>query len=206
MTRLVLILAVALGIAAIPVVPAAGPVPFPDKTKARIVISQDKQRMFIYEGKTVVRELPISTGWPGVRKTSTPAWSGKVGEFWGTFTSFGTTQDLGYWLFTDHLMDGSWNGDILIHGAPYTVAPDGQKAYSMAHIGLAPASHGCIQLLPSDSEWFHQWDPVGVPIIIESFSGGTLAYPRIVFGAQLTGATSTQGQTDPVTTGVTVTP
>ncbi len=202
MTRLVLVLAIALGFLALPVTPPVGPFPFPDKTKARIVISQDKQRMFIYEGKTAVRELPISTGWPGVRKTSTPAWSGRIGEYWGTFSSFGTTQDLGYWLFTDYLTDESWNGDILLHGAPYAVAPDGQKLYSTEQIGFAPASHGCIQMFPSDAEWFHQWNPVGVPLIIESFSGGTLAYPRIVFGAQLAGLTTTQGQVDPAKTGL----
>ena len=100
---------------------------FPDKSIARIVISQDRQEMLIYEGTEVVRRLPVSTGWPGMRKTQTPTWIGKVGRFWGTFTSFGTTQDLGYWLFTDKLPDGSWNGDILIHGAPYTLDEQGNK-------------------------------------------------------------------------------
>src|SRR5262245_53943162 len=111
MTRLLLVLAVALGFTSIPVLPPLGQNTFPDKSIARIVVSQDKQQLLIYEGKTLVRALPISTGWPGLRKTSTPVWSGKIGEFWGTFESFGTTQDLGYWLFTDRLGDGSWNGD-----------------------------------------------------------------------------------------------
>jgi hypothetical protein len=203
MTRLVIFLAVALGFGSIPVLPPpGGDAPYPDKSKARIVISQDKQRMIIYEGKNVARELPISTGWPGVRKTFTPAWSGKVGRFWGTFESYGTTQDLGYWLFTDHLPDGSWNGDILIHGAPYLPGPNGEKVYSLDHIGVMPASHGCIQLRPEDAEWFHGWDPIGVPIIIESFSNGTLNFPKIVFGAQLTGSTPTQGQGTTVVEGV----
>jgi lipoprotein-anchoring transpeptidase ErfK/SrfK len=205
MTRLLFVLVVALGIASVPVLPPLGQPIFPDKSTARIIVSQDKQQMLIYEGKTVVRQLPISSGWPGLRKTSTPTWSGRIGEYWGTFESFGTTQDLGYWLFTDHLGDGSWNGDILIHGAPYVYGPDGQKVYSEDQIGVVPASHGCIQLLPQDAEWFHQWDPVGVPIIIESFSG-SLNYPKIVFGAQLAGSTSAQGQPVPLSNGAVTLP
>lgn len=197
MTRLAFALALLVGIGLIPAVPPLGPPAFPDRSKARIVVSQDKQLMIIYEGKSVARALPISSGWPGVRKTMTPAWSGKVGEYWGTFESFGTTQDLGYWLFTDHLTDGSWNGDILIHGAPYLFDANGAKVYNLDHIGVTPSSHGCIQLLPEDAEWFHQWDPVGVPIIIESFTKDVLSYPKIVFGAELAGKAQPQGQATP---------
>lgn len=186
MTRLVLILALVIGHWAIPVLPGRGIQFFPEKSQARIVVSQDQQVMLIYEGVNVVRRLPVSTGWPGMRKTQTPTWRGKIGPFWGTFSSFGTTQDLGYWLFTDYLADGSWNGDILIHGAPYAVDPQGKKVYDLEGLGTAPLSHGCIRLSPEDAEWFHQWDPVGVPIAIESFSS-TPFYPRLVYGAQLAG-------------------
>jgi lipoprotein-anchoring transpeptidase ErfK/SrfK len=205
MTRLGLILAIALGIVSLPgVISGSGAEQFPDKAKARIIISQDKQQMLIYEGELLVKQFPISTGWPGVRKTQTPEWVGRVGEFWGTFESFGTTQDLGYWLYTDYLPDGSWNGDILIHGAPYTVNPAGAKSYSKDHIGKMPASHGCIQLLPEDAEWFHRWDPIGVPITIRAFTGGTLIYPKIVFGAQLTGASPTGQSGEPTGTALTL--
>ncbi len=198
MTRLVLALAVALGCLLLPGALGVRAEPqFPNKLSSRIVISQDKQRMFIYQGDKIIRDFPISTGWPGVRRTLTPVWTGRVGEYWGTFSSFGTTQDLGYWLFTDSLPGGEWNGDILIHGAPYTLDGAGKKLYSTSQIGNAPASHGCIQMLPDDAQWFHEWDPVDVPITIEPFTGGTLIYPKIVFGAQLTGGPVTQGQAVP---------
>lgn len=168
--------------------------PFPDKGQARIVISQDDQRLLIVEGDRQVKQFPISTGWPGQRTTTTPSWQGTVGEFWGTFSSFGTTQDLGYWLFTDYLPDGSWNGDILIHGAPYVVGPAGEKRYSRDHIGVAPASHGCIQLLPEDAAWLRAWDPIGVPVTIAPFSRGSLDYPKIAVGARLVGTVASQGR------------
>lgn len=186
MTRLILLLALAIGHWAVPVLPGTGVNFFPEKSRARIVVSQDRQQMLIYEGQAVVRTFPVSTGWPGMRKTSTPTWSGKVGAFWGTFSSFGTTQDLGYWLYTDILPDGSWNGDILIHGAPYTVDAQGNKVYDLVGLGTAPMSHGCIRMAPVDAEWFHLWDPVGVPITIESFSAAS-SYPLLVYGAQLAG-------------------
>lgn len=161
---------------------------FPDKATARIVISQDDQQMRIYEGDRLAVAIPVSTGWPGIRKTATPEWSGRVGEFWGSFTSFGTTQDLGFWLYTDYLPDGSWNGDILFHGAPYTVGPDGVKKYELDGIGTAPVSNGCIRLEPADAEWLSRWNPVGVPLTIEPLTKDLMSYPKLTVGATLVAA------------------
>lgn len=161
---------------------------FPAKADARIVIAQDRQRLLIYERGNLVRELPISTGWPGKRETATPAWRGPVGDYWGTFTSFGTTQDDGYWLFTDYLPDGRWNGDILLHGAPYTIGEDGSKEYDIAGIGIAPISHGCIRLLPADMAWFRAWDPEGVEVEIQPLEDPALTLPKLVLGAVLAAA------------------
>jgi lipoprotein-anchoring transpeptidase ErfK/SrfK len=158
---------------------------FPDKATARIVIAQDQQRLLIFEGTILRRAMPISTGWPGQRATITPPWQGRVGRYWGTFASFGTVQDDGYWLFTDYLPDGRWNGDILIHGAPYTVGADGEKAYDLSGIGVAPISHGCIRLLPEDSAWIRAWDPLGVPVEIRPFRDPALTVPKIIIGASL---------------------
>lgn len=172
-------------VAAAPGIVPGTPDTFPDKSIARIVISQDDQQMRIYEGDRLAVVLPVSTGWPGIRKTATPEWSGRVGEFWGTFTSFGTTQDLGFWLYTDYLPDGSWNGDILFHGAPYTVGLDGAKQYELDGIGTTPVSNGCIRLEPSDAEWMMRWDPVGVPLTIEPLTKNLSDYPKLGVGAQL---------------------
>lgn len=158
---------------------------FPDKAVARIVISQDDQQMLIYEGDRLARTLPVSTGWPGIRKTATPEWSGRVGDFWGTFTSFGTTQDLGFWLYTDYLPDGSWNGDILFHGAPYTIGANGEKQYELDGIGTTPVSNGCIRLEPLDAEWMLRWNPTGVPITILPLTKDLESYPKLGVGAQL---------------------
>ena len=171
----------------VPPLPPHGPGYFPDKATTEIVILQDEQRMLLFESGKFFRAFPISTGMPATRETTTPAWRGPIGKYWGTFSSFGTTQDHGYWLFTDYLPDGSWNGDILIHGAPYTLGPDGEKVYRTEQIGKIPVSHGCIQLLPDDAEWFRAWDPIGVAVTIEPLSRDVGTYPRVVYAAQLVG-------------------
>lgn len=190
MPRLVLALTL-LVVVAWPVPSARGAIDYPASDRALIVIDQDTQRMLIYDGDVLIKHFPISTGWPGVRQTTTPAWRGAINGYWGTFSSFGTTQDDGYWLFTDYLDDGSWNGDILIHGAPYQLGVDGAKQYDVANIGLAPVSHGCIQMLPSDMVWFRAWDPVGVAVEIRPFTDPTRVAPKLVVGAALTSGAPT---------------
>jgi len=82
-----------------------------------------------------------------------------VGEYWGTFNSFGVYADEGWYLFEDA-------GTILIHGAPYRVV-NGEKVYEdMGALGAYPASRGCIRLTPEDARWFTEWQPHGVPIVI----------------------------------------
>src|ERR671932_98453 len=101
MGRLALIAALVLSVALMADRPASGRTLYPNIAITRIAVSQDDQAMYISEGDRLVRTLPVSTGWPGLRKTSSPVWSGRVGRYWGTFSSFGTTQDNGYYLFTD---------------------------------------------------------------------------------------------------------
>lgn len=160
---------------------------FPAKTAARIVIAQDQQRMLIYQHGKLLKSLPISTGLPTARETSTPVWTGPITDYWGTFSSFGTTQDDGYWLFTDRLPDGRWNGDILIHGAPYLLGPGGEKVYDTGGIGVAPISHGCIRMLPEDMVWFRAWDPLDVIVEIQPLSDPPPTGTKMALGALLLG-------------------
>ncbi len=123
-----------------------------------IIVDQDRQRMIVAEGGVIVADMPISTGDPD-RNYHTPAWVGRVGEYWGTFSAFGVSADHAWYLFKAA-------GSILIHGAPYVIE-DGEKRYKeMYALGAYPASRGCIRLRPEDAEWFTQWGPYGVPIII----------------------------------------
>ncbi len=123
-----------------------------------IVVDQDRQRMIVAEGGVIVADLPISSGDPD-RGYRTPAWVGRIGEYWGTFSADGVSADHGWFLFRHE-------GSILIHGAPYVIENGVKRYREMYALGAFPASRGCIRLRPEDAEWFTQWGPYGVPIII----------------------------------------
>ena len=122
-----------------------------------LVINQDTQLMHVYENGAEIRVIPVSTGEPPLY---TPAFSGNVRYYIGSFVSFGSWADNAWYVFMG-------SAEILIHSLPYTVAADGTKIYEGAeHLGVRPASHGCIRLHPDDAEWLTAWDPGGVPIVI----------------------------------------
>jgi lipoprotein-anchoring transpeptidase ErfK/SrfK len=131
-----------------------------DTARRFVAIDLKTQTMFVWDpaADSLLRELPVSTG-DESRGYRTPPWYGLVGKYEGTFQSFGVYADEGWYLFEDH-------GKILIHGAPYKLV-DGKKVYEdMEALGVYPASHGCIRLVPQDATWFTQWNPQGVPLVI----------------------------------------
>jgi lipoprotein-anchoring transpeptidase ErfK/SrfK len=129
-----------------------------DTSRRFIVVDPDRQVMLIWEPGMPVREMPVSTGDPA-RGYRTPAWYGLVGRYVGTFHAYSVYADEGWYLFQDA-------GDILIHGAPYTIV-DGVKIYeSLEALGNYPASRGCIRLRPEDARWFTAWLPQGVPLVV----------------------------------------
>lgn len=128
------------------------------KEKRFIIVDQEMQLMHVYENGVKIRTIPCSTGFPS-RDSFTPAWVGRVGDFQGTFFSFGTYADDAWFLFRS-------SGDILIHGLPY-VYEGGEKVYrEMEALGRYPASHGCIRIHPDDARWLTEWNPKGTLIII----------------------------------------
>lgn len=134
--------------------PTATPTAMPVLSRA-IFVDQDAQVMHIYENGIEVRSMPCSTGLP-VPAKRTPARTGVVGAYVGTFFAFGTYQDEGWRLFED----------FLIHSAPYLVE-DGVKVYQEVEaLGQRPVSHGCIRLSPEDALWLTEWNPKGVPFTI----------------------------------------
>ncbi len=125
-----------------------------------IVVDQAEQRMYVVNGLRLVRVLPISSGDPK-HGWFTPAWVGRVGVYWGTFSARGVYADDAWHLFKTP------SGNILIHGVPYTRDASGRKVYQgLDQLGETPASRGCIRLRPEDARWFTEWQPAGVPIVI----------------------------------------
>jgi len=123
-----------------------------------IFVSQNLQMMYVFVDGEIIKAIPCSTGLPEPGKR-TPSWTGRIGEYVGTFFSFGTYADEGWFLFWDA-------GGILIHGAPY-LNEDNKKVYQeLDALGKYPASHGCIRIPPAEAEWLTQWSPEGTLIMI----------------------------------------
>lgn len=136
-----------------------------DERGRYILIDQATQIMHIFEDWREIQTFPVSTGLPDPQ-TQTPEWSGRVGKYVGTFESFGTYQDNGWYLF-------SLGGSILLHGAPYTLDEAGHKVYiDLDALGQRPASHGCIRLAPEDAAWLTAWNPQDVPVTITAWPFG----------------------------------
>lgn len=137
-----------------------------DPAGAYVIVNQNAQRMTIVEQGRVLRTVPISTGDPD-RGWYTPAWSGTIGDYWGTFTANGVSADEAWYLFQA-------GGSILIHSSPYTLAADGSKLYQgMDELGVFPASRGCIRIAPEDAAWFSAWGPYNTPIVVLPWDSGT---------------------------------
>lgn len=114
--------------------------------------------MYVLEDGELVRDIPCSAGLPDADKY-TPAWSGKVGEYWGTFFAYEVYADEAWYLFKSA-------GSILVHSLPYTWH-NGIKIYQGEDaLGVRPSSHGCIRVSPEDASWFTAWGPEGVPMSV----------------------------------------
>ena len=119
-----------------------------------IFIDQYNQRLLVFEHGELVRDIPCSTGLPESDKY-TPTAQGRVGQYWGTFTSFGVDADDAWYLFKS-------SGSILIHSLPYIRDEQGVKVYQDRDaLGVRPASHGCIRIAPEDAVWLTAWNPEG---------------------------------------------
>jgi lipoprotein-anchoring transpeptidase ErfK/SrfK len=146
--------------------PQLTPTPTVIKSNRFLLVDQDEQMMHVFEDDLEVRVIPVSTGMP-VANAFTPAWTGKVGPFWGraAFRNTNLWADYIWYLFPGA------EGSILIHSVPYT--RDGEeKVYDrLEALGVEPASRGCIRISPEDASWLRTWDPVGVAIEITPWSG-----------------------------------
>lgn len=123
-----------------------------------IYVDQGKQHLYVFEEGALVRDIPCSTGLPDP-DSYTPAWTGEVGDYWGTFFAYEVYADEAWYLYKS-------DGSILVHSLPYTLE-NGSKVYQDRDaLGVRPASHGCIRISPEDAAWFTSWGPQGVAITI----------------------------------------
>ena len=146
-----------------PVTGAVGPAAL--SSERYLKVDQGAQRMYVYEGGILVRELPVSTGRP-TSVTLTRAWTGTVGREIGSGgVDGGMYADFKWFLFQDLY------GSVLIHSVPYTWQGSAKIYDQIDALGVRPASRGCVRISPEDAQWLQSWNPVGVPIDISAWPG-----------------------------------
>ncbi len=106
----------------------------------RIEISLARQVLFLYEGGALARILPVSSG---TSETPTPT---------GTFRIY--------------RQDSGWHTSRLgrLHNAQYFVG--GYAIHGSLSVPAAPASHGCVRIPMSASEWFPSRVAKGMQVVI----------------------------------------
>lgn len=130
--------------------------PLPVVYNKRIIISIQKQRLWVYQDGDLVSEHIISTGidrsptQPGIFQVQTheknayaSVWDLHMPNFLGIYEAW----------------PGFMNG---IHGLP--TLSNGQRLW--ANILGKPASYGCIILTLEDAKWLYQWAEAGVVVEI----------------------------------------
>jgi hypothetical protein len=126
-----------------------------------VFIDQESQHMYIFEQGTLVRDILCSAGLPDPDKY-TPAWSGVVGKYWGTFFAFEVYADEAWYLYKS-------DGSILIHSLPYTLQDDAKVYQDRDALGVSMGTGG-------GTDRCHR--PVPRQMAVAPFQArGGLAYP-----------------------------
>ncbi|MCB0215720.1 MAG: LysM peptidoglycan-binding domain-containing protein [Chloroflexi bacterium] len=120
----------------------------------RIEVDISEQRMYVWQGETLVWSLVVSTGLPGYpTRRGSFAVQSKIPNAWSSAWQLWMPHWLGiYWA------GPSENG---IHALPII---NGQRLWG-GYLG-SPISYGCVVLGSADAEQLYNWADIGTPVLI----------------------------------------
>ncbi len=134
-------------------IPGSAPKVQPSGPK-KIVVDVSSQRMYVYQGNTLLYVWVVSTGRAGSTRYGTFHVQSKVRN------AYGSTWNIWmpYWLGI------YWAGPIEngIHGQP--INPDGSIVWA-GWLGR-PITFGCVMLRTDHARWLYNWADIGTPVII----------------------------------------
>jgi len=120
-----------------------------------VLVEIDRQRVYIWEDRELVRTMVCSTG---TRDKPTP-----TGEF--------RIENRGEWFYSrKYQQGGKWwvsflnRGEYLFHSLPMDA--QGNLLEEEAEKLGQPASHGCVRLSVDDAHWFYDHIPADTPVVI----------------------------------------
>ncbi len=118
-----------------------------------ILVDKSKQRVYIFNGESIVKEFICSTG---KDETPTPAGRFLVGSKGPSFSASDTTECY-FWTRLDN--------NYLFHSAIYDL--NGYAVQSEYDKLGSKASHGCVRLPYSDAKWIQDNVPYGTLVTIK---------------------------------------
>ncbi len=120
----------------------------------RIEVDVSEQRMYVWQGQTLVWSFVVSTGLPGYpTRRGSFAVQSKIPNAWSSAWQLWMPHWLGiYWA------GASENG---IHALPII---NGQRLWG-GYLG-SPISYGCVVLETADAERLYNWAEIGTPVIV----------------------------------------
>ena len=131
---------------ATPEIPPSGP--------KKIVVDISEQRMYVYQGGTLLHAWVVSTGRGGSTRYGTFHVQSKILNAYGSAWNIWMPYWLGiYWA------GATENG---IHGQP--INPDGSIVWA-GWLGR-PITFGCVMLRTDHARWLYNWADIGTPVII----------------------------------------
>ncbi|MHC1685984.1 MAG: L,D-transpeptidase [Clostridiaceae bacterium] len=118
-----------------------------------VLVSLDKQKVYIYKGNTLVKTLICSTGLEG---SDTPKGTYKIQDRAEYFFSPKFAEGGRYWV--------RFMGDYLFHSVPTDINKNiiPEEATKLG----VKASHGCVRLALDDAKWFYDNVPFGSELVI----------------------------------------
>ncbi len=121
----------------------------------RILVDISEQRLYAYEGETLIYNFIASTGMDNATRIGTFSILDKIPS------AYGSTWDI--WM--PDWMGIYWSGTLEngIHSLP--ILPGGALLWE-GYLG-APISYGCIVLGTVESRLLYDWAEIGIPVIIQ---------------------------------------
>jgi LysM repeat protein len=128
--------------------PAASAPPAPAGGGKHFLVILSQQMLYAYEGDTLVRSTPISSGlWPNV-------------------TVVGT-----FYIYVKYTAQRMVGPGYDLPGVPYVMYF--YQGYALHgtywhHNFGHPMSHGCVNMPTDEAEWAFNWAPIGTPVTVEN--------------------------------------
>lgn len=131
----------------------------PTEGEKKIVVDRSEQNLYVYLDDYLIRKFRISSG---AAATPTP-----IGE-----TAITLKQKVRVGGKAPHYImpNFMWfrSGGYGFHSLPSLGKPNSGVFWTEAasHIGI-PVSHGCVRMLPDDSDWLFDFAEVGTKVVIQ---------------------------------------